>query len=171
MNKTAFRAAAAAACVAGVALVTAPAAQADVPPAGELFQITTQFEGRTLCVGENLNQNEVSLAFPLVTCDESVPAQQWKRSANARCIENVATARSLEGQQIMRRSCTRFASAELRWKQDPQGRVWKQDGNSISRTFWAVTNYSHGRGPALSFPGRTDGTIPDNAAVFKFVSL
>ncbi|MEU7062896.1 hypothetical protein [Streptomyces sp. NPDC046161] len=154
--------------VAALAATVVTPAQAAIPPAGTIFQISTVLDGRTMCVS-NVKDGTNHAVYPLINCNTSDVTQQWRRTDNGRNIKNVGTGVCIHQSDLVARGCERERPSELIWKQDGQGRVWKPYGNSISRTYWA--NVNHVAGPRLRFPHRTNNTIPEDAAVYVFKEI
>ncbi|MFE3119697.1 hypothetical protein [Streptomyces niveus] len=154
-----------AACLAAVSLTPAHAA---IPGAGAVFQIQTQFEGKTVCVSAPFDNGGGVLVFPLLPCDKANTDRQWRRSANGRAIENVRSGDCLDEWSASYCGAMKARPGpELKWRQDDQGRVWKRTIDSISKDYWgALRHQTHGA--MLDFPGTQNGTVPPGARTFAF---
>ncbi|WP_406503253.1 hypothetical protein [Streptomyces sp. NBC_00212] len=166
VQKTA-RTALTAAAAALLPATTAAPAHADIPKKGDTFVISTVFEGKTVCVSAREEEGAVP-DFPLVECDTNAAAQQWKRSANGRYFQNVASGLCLNDKPMQRRKkiCELSTPGPAHWHQGVLGRVWTKSPES-GTTFWAPFRHST-YGAILDFPGRSDGTIPQDAVPFHF---
>ncbi|MFF4717595.1 hypothetical protein ACFY2V_40320 [Streptomyces eurythermus] len=147
-------------------------AQAAIPSAGTTFRITTTFDGKTLCVS-SAETDLSSPIYPLINCNASDSAQQWRRSNNGRGIKNVGTGLCIDDGYLVAHGCDlRATPGELIWKQDDQGRVFSQRKDPFNqpyRTFWS--NRSHVDGPRVDFPKGSYNNIPADASVYVFQEI
>ncbi|MER0429463.1 hypothetical protein [Streptomyces microflavus] len=158
-----------AACLAAVNLTPAHAA---IPGPGTVFQVQTQFEGKTLCVSAPFDDGNADLILPLLPCDEANTARQWQQAKSGHVIENLhnggcLTGTSSEGCAFLKTSRPGRPAGKLSWRHDDQGRVWMQGYDSLDRVYWGAMRHRE-HGPVLYFPARANGTIPDDALVVTF---
>ncbi|MFF7335877.1 hypothetical protein ACFZAT_00925 [Streptomyces sp. NPDC008163] len=149
---------------ASAALVTAVGAPAgaDVPAVGTTFQIKTAFDGAMLCVS---SREADAITYALVPCDSTDSAQRWQLTPNGSAIKSLSTGKCLASGSIERSLCrSPYGHA---WQEDKNGRVSRQEDNSITRTYWSPFKHnSHGN--VLGFQVRGNGTTPEQAGFFAF---
>ncbi|MGW8981357.1 hypothetical protein ACWGQ9_01700 [Streptomyces parvus] len=149
---------------ASAALVTSVAAPAgaDVPGVGTTFQIKTAFDGTMLCVS---SREADAATYALVPCDSTAAAQQWQLTPNGSAIKSLSTGKCLARGSVERSLCR--SPYGHPWQEDKNGRVFRQEDNSITRTFWDPFKHnSHGN--VLGFSMRSDGSTPQGAGFFAF---
>ncbi|MEU3002629.1 hypothetical protein ABZ684_34645 [Streptomyces sp. NPDC006995] len=158
LTRSAVSLGASAALVAGVA---APAG-ADVPAAGTTFQIKTAFDGTMLCVSSRATD---AATYALVPCDSTDSAQHWQLTPNGSAIKSLSTKKCLASGSFERSLCR--SPYGHPWQEDKNGRVFRQEDNSITKKFWSPFKHnSHGN--VLGFSTRSDGTTPPGAGFFAF---
>ncbi|MBK3533618.1 ricin-type beta-trefoil lectin domain protein [Streptomyces sp. MBT56] len=149
----------ASAALVGVAAVPAGA---DVPAVGTTFQIKTAFDGTMLCVS---SQETDTVTYALVSCDSTNRAQQWQLTSDGREIKSLATGKCLASGSIERSTCRNLYGHP--WQEDKNGRVSRQEDNSITRTFWRPFKHNS-FGNVLGFVRPSNGTTPDGLSLFAF---
>ncbi|MFD4376823.1 hypothetical protein [Streptomyces sp. NPDC058486] len=143
-------------------------AQAAVPPAGATFQISTGFDGKTLCISSTRTDLDYPV-YPLTDCNKSDSAQQWRRTDNGRSIKNVGTGLCIAADSVIANNCERARPGELMWQQDGKGRMWTPTSDVFHqayRIYWG--NSTHVDGPRLTFPSGYNNDIPQGASVYVF---
>ncbi|MEV0925477.1 ricin-type beta-trefoil lectin domain protein [Streptomyces spongiicola] len=149
---------------ASAALVTgfAAPAGADVPAVGTAFQIKTAFDGAMLCVS---SRETDAATYALVPCDSADSAQQWQLTPNGSAIKSLSTGKCLASGSIERSLCQPAYGHP--WQEDRNGRVSRQEDNSITRTFWKAFKHNS-YGNVMGFATSANGTTPSQAGFFAF---